>query len=206
MKLVFCHIENFGCLHDRDYRLTDGLNEFCEENGRGKSTFASFIGAMFYGMQDGRSNQDFDKRPRERYQPWQGGKYGGYILVESGGKIFRIERFFSLKSREDTLTVYDEETGMEIGGLNAETLGEHFFGIDREGYKNSAFIGQNRLASSVNDSLRAKMSGITEAEGDLDCCDRAISLVEAARKDIRNKRGGGRMQQYKRGSRRSIAC
>ena len=33
MKLIACHIENFGKLHDFDISFTDGLNVICRENG-----------------------------------------------------------------------------------------------------------------------------------------------------------------------------
>ena len=49
MKLISCHIENFGKLHDWSHDFTSGSNVFCEDNGWGKSTLASFIKVMFYG-------------------------------------------------------------------------------------------------------------------------------------------------------------
>ena len=33
MKIISCHIENFGKLHDCTLHFADGLNTFCEENG-----------------------------------------------------------------------------------------------------------------------------------------------------------------------------
>ena len=43
MKLIKCHIENFGKLSGYDYEFKDGLNTIKEDNGYGKTTFASFI-------------------------------------------------------------------------------------------------------------------------------------------------------------------
>lgn len=48
MKLIRCHIENFGVLSDFDFAFDDGLTIICQGNGFGKSTFAAFIKAMFY--------------------------------------------------------------------------------------------------------------------------------------------------------------
>ena len=56
MKLIRCHIENFGILHDFDYVFNAGINVIHAENGWGKSTLASFIRVMFYG---------FDKETKE---------------------------------------------------------------------------------------------------------------------------------------------
>ena len=36
MKLIKCHIENFGKLSDFTYDFTDGCNTVCEGNGWGK--------------------------------------------------------------------------------------------------------------------------------------------------------------------------
>ena len=45
MRLVTCHVENFGKLSDLTVSFTDpsGIQLFCEENGWGKSTLAAFI-------------------------------------------------------------------------------------------------------------------------------------------------------------------
>ena len=50
MKLIRCHIENFGVLSDFDFSFAEGLTTICQSNGFGKSTFAAFIKAMFYGF------------------------------------------------------------------------------------------------------------------------------------------------------------
>ena len=54
MKLISCHIENFGKLHNYSVDFSDGANMVCEENGWGKSTFAAFVRAMFYGLEGDR--------------------------------------------------------------------------------------------------------------------------------------------------------
>ena len=50
MKLIKCHIENFGKLSDFTYDFTDGCNTVCEENGWGKSTLAAFLCCSDSGM------------------------------------------------------------------------------------------------------------------------------------------------------------
>ena len=50
MKLIKCSIENYGTLSGFKYEFNDNLNIINEENGFGKSTLASFIKAMFYGL------------------------------------------------------------------------------------------------------------------------------------------------------------
>ena len=50
MKLLNCHIVNFGCLSNRSYTFEDGLNVLYAENGSGKSTLAVFLKVMLYGF------------------------------------------------------------------------------------------------------------------------------------------------------------
>lgn len=51
MKLISCHIENFGQLQNKDYAFNDNLTCIYENNGAGKTTLAAFIKAMFYGLE-----------------------------------------------------------------------------------------------------------------------------------------------------------
>ena len=87
MKLLSCHIENFGKLSGFDYEFQDGLNTIKEENGFGKTTFASFIKAMFYGMEIKKNTKML--LDRKKYQPWQGGAFGGSIVLEVNNKKYR---------------------------------------------------------------------------------------------------------------------
>ena len=49
MRLIKCHIDNFGKLHDKDYVFNKSLNVFNGENGSGKSTLLEAI-AVAYGF------------------------------------------------------------------------------------------------------------------------------------------------------------
>lgn len=95
MKLIRCHIENFGVLSDFDFVFDDGLTTICQGNGFGKSTFATFIKAMFYGFpRTGARN--IVENERKRYDPWQGGKYGGYLEFEIQDTSYRVTRYFGM--------------------------------------------------------------------------------------------------------------
>lgn len=52
MKLLECHVDNFGRLSNFDYQFSDGLTVIQEPNGFGKSTLAAFIKAMLYGFRE----------------------------------------------------------------------------------------------------------------------------------------------------------
>ena len=107
MKLLSYHIENYGKIHDKDGDFSNGLTCICEKNGFGKSTLASFIKAMFYGL-DSYTAASKGFNDRQHFYPFEGGKFGGNLTFESGGKTYRIERFFDKKSgKGDECRVYE---------------------------------------------------------------------------------------------------
>ena len=106
MKLIRCHIENFGKLQNQDISFSDGCNICCRENGWGKSTLAAFLKVMLYGFDNERSRDDFASE-RRRYRPWQGGVYGGSLTFETGNQIYTVTRTFGLKEKEDTFVLRD---------------------------------------------------------------------------------------------------
>ena len=50
MKLIACHINNFGKLSDLNINFNDGVNVINQPNGWGKSTLAAFLKTMMYGF------------------------------------------------------------------------------------------------------------------------------------------------------------
>ena len=55
MRILKCHIENFGKLSDFTTEFDKDYNVICNDNGSGKSTLAAFIRVMFYGFEGVRS-------------------------------------------------------------------------------------------------------------------------------------------------------
>ena len=70
MKLIACHINNFGKLSDLNINFNDGVNVINQPNGWGKSTLASFIRVMIYGFKNESKKKLVDKE-RNRLMPWQ---------------------------------------------------------------------------------------------------------------------------------------
>ena len=75
MKILSCHIENFGKISDLRVDFSDGMHVINEPNAWGKSTLAAFIKAMFYGFESRKEAGAFEKE-RNLYRPWQGGVFG----------------------------------------------------------------------------------------------------------------------------------
>ena len=163
MKLLKCHIENFGKLSNYDYSFEDGLNTIKEENGFGKTTFASFIKAMFYGMEAKRNTKTLIDR--KKYMPWQGGAFGGSIEFEINDKRYRVERFFEKKEADDTFRIYDLSTNLECKDYS-ENIGEEIFKLNQEAYERSTFISGQSILENEND--------VNTSEQAIDVLDKAI--------------------------------
>ena len=109
MRLISCHIENFGGLSAFDMAFDAGLTILREENGFGKTTLAEFIRAMLYGFP--RQTKTLNKR--KKYRPWNGGKCGGHLTFEHEGRVYRIERTFGATPRGDVFNLIDLQTGQK---------------------------------------------------------------------------------------------
>ena len=157
MKLLKCHIENFGKLSGYDYEFKDGLNTIKENNGYGKTTFANFIKAMFYGMEAKRNTKVLIDR--KKYIPWQGGAFGGSVEFELNGKKYKIERFFGKKEAEDVFKLYDLSTNLECDDFS-QNIGEEIFNLNKEAYERSTFISGQNIETAMNDSISAKLGNI----------------------------------------------
>ena len=96
MKLISCHIENYGKISNTDINFSEEITSICEVNGFGKTTLASFLKAMFYGLDSDRSNSGFNER--RHFNPFGGGNFGGHVTFLWQGKTFKVERYFDEKS------------------------------------------------------------------------------------------------------------
>ena len=171
MKLINCHIYAFGNLKDFSYDFSDGLNTIKEENGWGKSTLAAFIKAIFYGL-NGDNKKNLAENERHKYKPWNSTeKFGGSVVFEWKGKSYKLERFFGNKQSEDTVRIFDVETGKQFP--NTENLGKRIFGIDEEGFLSTTYLSQKDFEVKSNTSITAKYNEVCEMQ-DADIFDKAV--------------------------------
>ena len=165
MRLLNCHIENFGKLHDFSMDFSAGCNTICQENGFGKSTLASFIRVMFYGFL-GESKRNNLENERKRYQPWQGGIYGGSLSFEVGERQYCLRRVFHDKVQNDEFELRDQKTNL-ISTDYTERIGEELFGVNQESFIRTVYIGQNDMVTSATDDINAKIGNLTDDTNDL---------------------------------------
>lgn len=158
MKLLRCHIENYGKLQQFDYDFTDNLNVILQENGWGKSTFASFIKSMLFGLPQ-TTKRSLDENERAKYTPWQGGKFGGWLEFELDNKAYRIERFFGARASSDKFAMYDLSTNQQI---NEPDFVQDKLGINADTFMRSTFIQHNFISPADDESIKEKLGKLVE--------------------------------------------
>lgn len=167
MRLISCHIENFGKLSDYTVEFEKKQNIICQENGWGKSTFAAFIRAMFYGL-EGERKRNLEENERKRYKPWQGGVFGGKLTFEVNEKRYVITRIFGEKEQNDEFELRDADTNL-ISTDYTCNIGEEIFKINRASFVRTVFIGQNEVETSSTDDINAKIGNLSDSANDLKC-------------------------------------
>lgn len=195
MKLISCHIENFGKLHDYSVDFSDGANIVCEGNGWGKSTFAAFVRAMFYGL-EGERKRSIEENERKRYRPWQGGVFGGQLVFEIQGKVYRISRIFNDKDVNDEFELRDAKTNLPSKDYTKK-IGEEIFKINRESFLRTVFIGQSECETTATDDINAKIGNLADNTSDLNNYDAANARLTAIMNALNPNRVSGSISKRK---------
>lgn len=195
MEITKIHINNFGKLHNFDIDLKNGVNSFIHENGWGKTTLSVFIKSMFYGMEY-TSSRDIEKNEKKKYEPWQGGIYGGSLAFSHNGKEYLISRTFSLKKNEDTFELRDLKTNKISSDFTAD-LGTELFGINRDSYARSVFVTLKDSPVGSAD-ITAKLNNLVES-GDISNFEEASAVLEKKAKELQGKiKGTGEIAEIQR--------
>lgn len=187
MRLISCYIENYGQLKTKEFSFTTGVNTFCQENGTGKSTLASFIKAMFYGLDSYRKDtKEFCERLH--FYPFDGGAFGGNLVFEHGGNTYKIERFFGEKSETaDTLTVYCNGEETDTLGID---IGKSVFGIDKASFERTLFISADEIELSSTTAINAKLNNVLQGATEDTNLDSALKRLETTAKEYKKAKAG----------------
>ncbi len=181
MKLIACHINNFGKLSNLSLNFNDGINIINEPNGWGKSTLAAFLKAMLYGFDTKKEPGAFEKE-RKLYKPWQGGTYGGELDFETDGVAYRVVRTFGMTEKQDDFHLYRLKTMIECDDFST-MLGEELFDLDRNSFKRTIYIAQADCMFASSDSINAKLGNLAENTNDINNFETASADI----KDMMNK-------------------
>jgi DNA repair exonuclease SbcCD ATPase subunit len=176
MKLISCHVENFGKLHNYDFNFQEGLNEILQDNGWGKTTFAVFLKAMLYGMPKKGNNKPYAV-DRSKYTPWQGGVYGGTLTFEHENNIYKMYRTFGSTPERDMFSVIDQSTNKRTNKFT-ENFGYEVYGVGRETFEITTYFPQVAVQGKLTDEMRASLSGVNNYQNDLKNYSKAIEKIE----------------------------
>ncbi len=186
MEIREINIKNFGKLSNKAIRFGDGINIIYGENESGKSTIHTFIKSMLFGLERGRgraANSD----TFSHYEPWENPNYyAGTLKIESGGKVFCINRNFDKYSKTTKVFCQDdgEELSLEDGDLDVllDDMSEAI-------YENTVSIGQLKAEPSQPLSVALKnyaTNCYTSGGGDLDQA-AAMEFLKKRRKELQKE-------------------
>ena len=191
MRLIECYIKGFGKIKDKHINFDKNIISINEPNGYGKSTLAEFITSMFYGLPKS-SVKNFT---REHYTPFNNNEFKGSLLFSVGNDIYKIERTFSKKEKDDICVIYKNDIL-----INIDNVGEYFFGVDLGSYKRLMFINSSDLELSTTTNINAKISGLIENSSDDVLVNEVIKRLEDRKKEIepsRSKDSKGKLSEVK---------
>lgn len=196
MKLLSVEIKAFGKLKNTVVRFNDGLNVFQQANGVGKTTLSNFIRAMLYGFTYSRTKGLTDA---SHWQPWNSAElFGGSMLVENSGEIYRIERFFGTVARQEKCIVTDERTGKNVSWQRQP--GEVLLGLTAESYDRSAYFPQEAVELGSNDNLEARLANLVQNSAE--DFEKIQEHLRVYKKNLRYEKGVGgiipRLEEEKR--------
>lgn len=185
MKLISCHIDAFGKLKNADVSFKENVTSICEKNGYGKTTLASFIKAMFYGL-GANARKNSKLTDRTKYQPFEGGKFGGELVFVSEKGVFKIRRVFNRTTTLDEFYLYNAENNLKSDAYSSN-IGRELFGVGKETFDATIFFGQKELPSEINDDIKASLSTGKLYGDDVDALSKAVEKIKQKIRELKSE-------------------
>lgn len=185
MKIISLNIQSFGKLHNCTINFYPDVNIIQKQNGFGKTTVASFVRAMLYGLKRGRTQSV--GQTVNKWTDWSSNsKAGGEMVVEKDGVIYRIERHFGASAREDYLSFTEQKTGKAVD--TTLEVGEYLLGLTAESYDRSAYFPQESVEMESNQNFDAKLAGLVN---NTENTDKVTERLRKFMKERKAERGNG---------------
>lgn len=188
MKILQIHVTGFGKLTDKIYNLSE-ISSILSENGEGKSTLASFIEGMFYGLEAKNSEL-------RAYKPWTNSPFGGSITFTVGDKTYRVERFWGSRKADDVFSLYSMPEKKPCFDYS-EKLGEELFGIDRSGFKRTCFFTSEDYRGGES-SIQSRLNSLIADTDEFNSFDKITLNIEKEIKTYENAQHRGKLPDIRR--------
>ena len=185
MKLISCHIDAFGKLKNVDVSFNENITSICEKNGYGKTTLASFIKAMFYGL-GANARKNSKLTDRTKYQPFEGGKFGGELVFVSEKGVFKIRRVFNRTATLDEFYLFNAKNNLKSEAYSS-SIGRELFGVGKETFDATIFFGQKELTSEINDDIKASLSTGKLYGDDVDALSKAVEKIKQKVRELKSE-------------------
>ncbi|MBR5786193.1 MAG: AAA family ATPase [Clostridia bacterium] len=137
-------IYGFGKHCNLEISFYDGTNIILGRNESGKSTVASFIRALLYGMPENNTS-----RERKKFHPGNRDvKYGGEMTFEHMGVLYKVTSEFGESKINDVTILYNVTANEKISLGEGMTVGETVLKITADTYDMVSYAAQ--LSSKPN--------------------------------------------------------
>ena len=187
-------IRSFGALTDLSLEFSDSVNVIEGQNEAGKSTIAAFIKYMLFGFEGVENDSALGER-KKRIN-WTTGVAQGSMIVRVKGKRYLVSRSTVYGEPVGDRPTYKEDSSiidMETGAtaFGKFPAGEVFFGVSRELYENTAFVGQIGDAGINEGSVQEAIENILFSASEKINNQRAMSLVTDKMEGLLHRGGHG---------------
>ena len=187
------NIKSFGMITDMTLEFSDTINVIEGQNESGKSTIAAFIKYMLYGFDNNDGKETLSERNKRIN--WATGNAQGSMNIRVKDKRYLITRSTFLvennsrESYKEDSSIIDLETGSPVFGR--VPAGEIFFGVDRELFDNTAFVGQIGDSRINEGSVKESIENILFSGSEKINNQRAAAKVSVKMETLLHKNGMG---------------
>jgi len=181
---------SFGALQNETLELLDGLNIVNAPNESGKSTWCSFIRAMFYGIDSSAREKGGIKPDKVKYAPWSGIPMAGTMDIEYEGAEITLSRQghdnYPMRDFSATYT----GTSNAFKSIDQSIVGETILGVTKDVFERSAFIGQGKMTLGGSPELERRISAIVQTGEEKSSITEVEERIRAAMRRRRYNRSG----------------
>ena len=170
----------FGKLSNETLTLGRGLNVIYGKNESGKSTWSSFIRAMFYGISTREQRKEGFLPDKEKFLPWNGEPmYGKMELSERGGDM-TIERTSARTGIFTKVTSTYDDNGKEA------PVGEELVGVSKSVYEKTAFIRQAAIGVTGDAETERRILSIASSGDETVSAGEVINRLKKRQRALRS--------------------